>query len=53
MHGFFGRPWCADEILIIDDFYDVLDDCASKGFSMCTPMHIVNLVSKEETKDEM
>lgn len=38
----------ADEILIIDDLYDVLDDCASKGFSVCTPMHIVNLVSKEE-----
>lgn len=43
----------ADEILIIDDLYDVLDDCTSKGFSVCTPMHIVNLVSMEETKDEM
>lgn len=43
----------ADEILIIDDLYDVLDDCVSKGFSVRTPMHIVNMVSKEETKDEM
>lgn len=38
----------AEDILMVDDSYDVLEDCASKGFSVCTPMHIVNLVSKEE-----
>ena len=36
----------AKEILIIDDSYDVLEDCARKGFSVCTPLHIVNLISQ-------
>ena len=33
------------EILIIDDNWDVLIDCYDKGFSVCTPLHIVNYVN--------
>ena len=37
----------AEAILMIDDSGAVLEDCASKGFSVCTPMHIVNLIDRE------
>lgn len=37
----------AEDILMIDDSFSVLEDCASKVFSVCTPMHIVNLIDRE------
>lgn len=37
----------AEDILMIDDSGEVLEDCASRGFSVCTPMHIVNLINRE------
>lgn len=36
----------AEDILMIDDSGSVLEDCASKGFSVCTPMHVVNLIDR-------
>lgn len=37
----------AEDILMVDDSEVVLEDCASRGFSVCTPMHIVNLINRE------
>lgn len=34
------------EILLVDDYWQNLEDAANKGFSCCTPMEIVNLWNK-------
>ena len=40
-----------NQILIVDDFYDILDKASSKGFQACTPMEVVNFIM--ERKDNV
>lgn len=37
-----------DEILIVDDFWNVLEKACDNGFQACTPMEIVNYVVKHK-----
>lgn len=37
-----------DEILIVDDFWNVLERACDNGFQACTPMEIVNFVTEHK-----
>lgn len=37
------------EILIVDDFWEVLENAANAGFIACTPLEIVNFVNEYQT----